>query len=150
MKLNKIVKVDGDYYEITNEKINVGDWFIWSDDINYIFKCIGHTEGTHLQVSNDDVFGGYDADNGSDYGDWAICYSYKIVASTKVIDGVKLMNIPTDKDSDKVVITDEQLNELLDELEEYGCSVDEYCYGLPIYEHHIVNMRNIIRNKLIK
>lgn len=86
-----LVELENEYYITSNDKIHISDWFYCSDNTNYayIFKCIGLTDDTDLQVSNENIFGGYGANNGSEYGDWNIDYSHKIVASTKMLDGVK-------------------------------------------------------------
>ena len=77
-----LIKLKNQYYLTSDDKINIGDWFYCSDNTNYahIFKCIGLTDDTHLQVSSK---------NG--YGDWDIDYSFKIVASTKKLNGVKFL-----------------------------------------------------------
>lgn len=58
---------------LEDEKIEVGDEFYCSDRTNYahLFTCSGHTDNTHLQVKSDNEYG---------YGDWAICYSKKVIA----------------------------------------------------------------------
>tara|TARA_R110000850_G_scaffold90138_5_gene192378 strand:+ start:2733 stop:3482 length:750 start_codon:yes stop_codon:yes gene_type:complete len=69
------------------EPIKEGDWFIWHDSGEpKLFKCIGLTEDTHLKVQNslnNTTLGTYLKDpNESEYGDWAKCYSRKIIATT--------------------------------------------------------------------
>lgn len=88
-----LVQLDKEYYITNNENIGIGDWFYCTDRTNYayIFKCIGLTDDTHLQVSNENIFGGFGANNGDDYGDWDICYSHKIEASTKMLNGVRYL-----------------------------------------------------------
>ncbi len=95
MNATKIIELNGDYYVINDEGVDVGDWFYCSDNTNYahIFFCVGLTENTHLQVLNGLKFGRYDGGGEFDYeenpyGDWNICYSYKIIASTKELEGV--------------------------------------------------------------
>lgn len=58
---------------LEDERIEVGDEFYCSDRTNYthLFACSGHTGNTHLQVKSDNEYG---------YGDWAICYSKKVIA----------------------------------------------------------------------
>ena len=58
---------------LEDERIEVGDEFYCSDRTNYthLFTCSGHTDNTHLQVKSDNEYG---------YGDWAICYSKKVIA----------------------------------------------------------------------
>ena len=58
---------------LEDERIEVGDKFYCSDRTNYthLFTCSGHTDNTHLQVKSDNEYG---------YGDWAICYSKKVIA----------------------------------------------------------------------
>jgi hypothetical protein len=91
---NMLVELENEYYIASNDKINVGDWFYCSDNTNYayIFKCIGLTDDTHLQVSNENIFGGYGSNDGG-YGDWDIDYSHKIIASTKMLDGIKYLKL---------------------------------------------------------
>jgi len=90
-----LVELDGNYYITNKDKIKAGDWFYCSDNTNYayVFKCIGLTEDTHLKVLNKNVFGGFIANSKSKYGDWAICYSHKIIASTKEIKTVKHLKL---------------------------------------------------------
>ena len=91
-----LVELENEYYITSNGKINVGDWFYCSDNTNYarIFKCIGLTDDTHLQVSNENIFGGYGGDfKNHPYGDWNIECSHKIVGSTKMLDGVKYLKL---------------------------------------------------------
>lgn len=101
MNNRTLIQLENEYYVINDDKINIGDWFYCSDRINYahIFKCIGLTDDTYLQVSNQNTkeFGTYyDPDqeaNEYPYGDWALCYSYKIIASTnKLLNDVELLN----------------------------------------------------------
>ena len=91
-----LVELENEYYITNGDKINIGDWFYCSDNTNYayIFKCIGLTEDTHIQVSNENIFGGYGGDfKNHPYGDWSIEYSHKIVGSTKMLDGVKYLKL---------------------------------------------------------
>lgn len=94
--IDMLVELENEYYTTNNDKINVGDWFYCSDNANYafIFKCIGLTDNTHLQVSNENIFGGYGGDfKNFPYCDWHLCYSHKITASTKKLGGVKYFKL---------------------------------------------------------
>jgi hypothetical protein len=91
-----LVELENEFYITNNDEINVGDWFYCSDNTNYayIFKCIGLTDDTHLQVSNENIFGGFGGDfKNHPYGDWNIEYSHKIVGSTKMLDDVKYLKL---------------------------------------------------------
>ena len=44
--------------------------------------------------------------------------------------------------------SDEQIDDLIRELDEYARDYDPYEFGLPIYDEHIDNMRNIVKAKL--
>lgn len=42
-------------------------------------------------------------------------------------------------------MTNEQIDELLSELDQYAVDVDDYVYGLPMSAEHLANMRAIAR-----
>lgn len=44
--------------------------------------------------------------------------------------------------------SDEQIDDMITELDKYGRDYDQYEYGLPTYDRHIENMRNIVKVKL--
>ncbi len=108
-KNDLVTKSNGCYeynhlYELSNDNIEVGDWFFCTDKTNYefIFKCIGLTDDTHLKVKNGLGIGEYYNyfDNEFDlienpYGDWNLCYSYKIVKTTD-----KALNLPLFSDDE--------------------------------------------------
>lgn len=82
-------------YVLSNEEIKENDWFYCSDKTNYrhIFKCIGLTEPENLKVKNSKEIGCYFVKNNTDgYGDWAKCYSKKIIATTDKSLGLPLIS----------------------------------------------------------
>lgn len=46
-------------------------------------------------------------------------------------------------------LSDNQLDEIISHLDEYGTTVDKYCYGLPTNDLHMKEMRQLIRAIII-
>jgi hypothetical protein len=47
-------------------------------------------------------------------------------------------------------LSDNELDQIITELNEYAQDIDNYCYGLPMYEPHRQYMINIIKNIINK
>jgi len=55
----------------------------------------------------------------------------------------------TVKLTDANTLTDNQLNEIIYHLAEFGATVDEYCYGLPTSSEYLKEMRELIRGVIL-
>lgn len=44
-------------------------------------------------------------------------------------------------------LTDEQIDMIIRDLDDYGSGVDKYCFGLPKSPEDLINMRSIVRGE---